>query len=176
LIGGRFAMAPATHSPSMFRRIKREASDRSLPAKTDIRLGDPHDTVVILTGGIGDLREDHSDARIVGQRRLPKAVIGCATMASTCASSAKLQWMAPRDLGRSVHPPRARTALSFQSASATEAPDSAKAFAVARPSPEAAPVIGNTASYGSEATLGDRRVRMSLSPGASPANCRFRRF
>src|SRR5882724_1131372 len=36
------------------------------------------------------------------------------------------------------------TALSFRSASATDAPDSAKAFAVARPSPDAAPVTSAT--------------------------------
>src|ERR1700720_3524748 len=38
----------------------------------------------------------------------------------------------------------AYTASSFQSASATDAPDSAKAFAVARPSPDAAPVTSAT--------------------------------
>jgi hypothetical protein len=41
----------------------------------------------------------------------------------------------------------ARTASSFQSASATDAPDSAKAFAVARPSPDAAPVTSATFSW-----------------------------
>src|SRR6267154_598310 len=38
----------------------------------------------------------------------------------------------------------ARTAFSFESANATEAPDSAKAFAVARPSPDPAPVTSAT--------------------------------
>src|SRR5260370_32393955 len=37
-----------------------------------------------------------------------------------------------------------RTACSFQSANTTEAPDSAKAFAVARPSPDPAPVTSAT--------------------------------
>src|SRR5712671_5006050 len=37
-----------------------------------------------------------------------------------------------------------RTAFSFESANTTEAPDSAKAFAVARPMPEPAPVTSAT--------------------------------
>src|SRR5437879_3825602 len=66
-------------------------------------------------------------------------------MASTCASSATSQWIA------SVLWPLAesssaaeRTAFSFQSASATAAPDCAKACAVARPRPDAAPVTSAT--------------------------------
>src|SRR6266700_1188297 len=66
-------------------------------------------------------------------------------MASTCASSDTSQRMA------SVLWPCAASSLaascaasSFQSASTTEAPDSANALAVARPSPDAAPVTSAT--------------------------------
>src|SRR6201993_3240732 len=66
-------------------------------------------------------------------------------MASTCASSATSQRMAMAVWPWAVSSPTAaRTALSLQSASATDAPDSAKAFAVARPSPDAAPVTSAT--------------------------------
>src|SRR5437879_4003382 len=66
-------------------------------------------------------------------------------MASTCASSATSQRMAialwPCAASSSA---AVRAAFSFQSASTTEAPDSAKALAVARPSPDAAPVTSAT--------------------------------
>src|SRR5579871_2618849 len=66
-------------------------------------------------------------------------------MASTCASSDTSQRMA-----RVLWPCAASSsaadcaASSFQSASTTEAPDSANALAVARPSPDAAPVTSAT--------------------------------
>src|SRR5437879_5926599 len=66
-------------------------------------------------------------------------------MASTCASSATSQRMAMALWPCAASSSAAeRTAFSFQSASTTEAPDSAKAFAVARPSPDAAPVTSAT--------------------------------
>src|SRR5882672_4058266 len=66
-------------------------------------------------------------------------------MASTSASSATSHRTA-RALWPSEDSSSAaeRTAFSFTSASTTEAPDSAKAFAVARPSPDPAPVTSAT--------------------------------
>src|SRR5579862_5412524 len=66
-------------------------------------------------------------------------------MASTWASSETSQTIASALWPWAVNSSAAeRTAFSFQSASATEAPDSANAFAVAKPMPEAAPVTSAT--------------------------------
>src|SRR5882672_8389492 len=63
------------------------------------------------------------------------------TWGSSQASQTKASALWPWAVSSSV---AARTGFSFQSASTTEAPDSAKAFAVARPSPDAAPVTSAT--------------------------------
>jgi hypothetical protein len=109
---------------------------------------DPHYAVVILSGSVCGLCEDILDARVAiggiepaesSDRLLDHGidlhVIGdIATNGDGLRPWAVGSWAA------------ACTASSFQSASATDAPDSAKAFAVARPSPDAAPVTSATFS------------------------------
>src|SRR4029077_7000395 len=95
-------------------------------------------------------------------------------MASTCASSATSQRMASTLWPLAVRSSTAaHTALSFKSASATDAPDSAKAFAVARPSPDPAPVTS--------ATFPSNEMFMEIAPvdasiGLAPLALRALRF
>lgn len=75
----------------------------------------------------------------------PNFATVCLTIASTSSSFETSQRIARvlKPLSASSFA-AARTSFSFTSAKATEASDSAKAFAVANPSPDAAPVTSAT--------------------------------
>jgi hypothetical protein len=107
---------------------------------------DAHHAVVILAGRIGRFREHILDARVIVSRiETSKDLDIFFTIAATWASSDTSQRMAIawRPLA-AISFAADCAASSFRSASATEAPALANAFAVARPNPEPAPVTRAT--------------------------------
>jgi hypothetical protein len=103
--------------------------------------------VKILSGLIGCFRNDILDSGIV---------VGCIQPAESgdrllnhCFYLSVISYVATNSEcfvtpGNEFSSAAERAASSFQSANTTEAPDSAKAFAVARPSPDPAPVTSAT--------------------------------